>query len=111
MKKGEGVKWGIVRKVLDPPLPYSTPAKQASPFPSCLEKKYICKHNIISFPLQQKTPAPFGVLKILAYHNTVAKSQKLSPGNYSYPLYLLNTEKLNKTDSKKKLKFTHKQKV
>ena len=138
---------GIVRKALDPPTPYSTPAKQASPFPSCLKplylckanrsqaspglslgcvlltsnamiplgiarkKKYICKHNIISFPLQQKTPAPFGVLKILAYHNTVAKSQKLSPGNYSYPLYLLNTEKLNKTDSKKKLKFTHKQKV
>ena len=52
--------------------------------------------------MQQKTPATFGVLKILAYHNAVGKSKKLLPCNYSYPLYLLNTEKLNKTDSKKK---------
>ena len=48
--------------------------------------------------LKQKTPATFGVLKILAYHNAVGKSKKLLPCNYSYPLYLLNTEKLNKTD-------------
>ena len=34
--------------------------------------------------MQQKTPATFGVLKILAYHNAVVKSQKLLPYNYSY---------------------------
>ena len=31
--------------------------------------------------------APFGVLKILAYHSAVGKSQKLLPCNYSYLLY------------------------
>ena len=45
MEKGEGVKTGIVRKVLDPPLPYSTPAKQASPFASCLKPLYLYKAN------------------------------------------------------------------
>ena len=61
--------------------------------------------------MQQKTPATFGVLKILAYHNAVVKSQKRLPYSYSYPLYLLNTEKLNKTDRTKKLSVTHKQKL
>jgi len=41
----EGVGRGIVRKALDPPTPYSTPAKQASPFLSCLKPLYLCKAN------------------------------------------------------------------
>ena len=88
MKKREGVARGIVRKALDPPSPMASPflsclkplylckanRSQASPGLSlgCVlltsnamiplriarKKKYICKHNINSFPYYNKKHLP-----------------------------------------------------